>query len=143
MYDYRKFQLDVLTKGLEDFERNNHFNLDDDLMDKVWDVTIKINDNPRIKKFLGRYFYGPQRIEMTAKLFNGNMLAFRDTVLHELAHHFTNIIYPTADGHGPEWKKICLIIGADPKSSKSLTAWAQPWSEVRNTGFYKQYEIKG
>lgn len=38
---------------------------------------------------------------------------FKNTVLHEIAHAL-NYIEGTEDGHGPNWKKICIRIGAEP-----------------------------
>jgi hypothetical protein len=34
----------------------------------------------------------------------------RDTILHEIAH----ALAPPRSGHGIEWKRVCVAIGADP-----------------------------
>ncbi len=40
-----------------------------------------------------------------------------DTVPHEVAHYVTRMLYPTAKGHGREWKRIARLLGATPKAT--------------------------
>jgi len=140
MTDYRRLGLAVLTTALNEFEGNNTFNLSDGILDKIWDVSIKINDNKRISRFFGRYFMRACRIEMCPHMFEGNLIAYKDTVLHELAHHITDTLFPGCDSHGDEWKRICVLVGAEPKHSKNLSAWSLQWNQVKNNGFYQSFK---
>ncbi len=46
----------------------------------------------------------------------------RDTILHEIAH----AIAGHKAGHGPEWKKVCLQIGAKPERCYSTAEVVMP-----------------
>ena len=140
MYDYRKFQLQVLTKSLKEFEAHNRYNLPEDTMDKIWDVSIKALGNERVKKFFGRYYIRAKTIEIVPHMFKGNMVAYKDTIIHELAHHICDTIHGDTESHGKEWKQVCEVLGCHPSATKNLSHFALEWSQVKNNDFYRSFE---
>ncbi len=142
MYNYRKFQLDVLTQALREFESKNTYNLPEDILDSIWSVQIKALDNSRVSRFFGRYYPRDKVIEMVPSMFKSNLLAYKDTVIHELAHHITDLLWPNAsNAHGAEWKSVCVILGCEPKKSKNLDNFRLEWNQSKNNGYFKGYEL--
>jgi len=48
---------------------------------------------------------------------------FRDTLLHEVAHHVVSALFPQAVAHGREWQHVAAAMGADPRAvGKGLSA---------------------
>jgi predicted SprT family Zn-dependent metalloprotease len=65
------------------------------------------------KTLFGRCYHKYKKISLSIPLTKANEEAqVRDAILHEIAH---SIAGPGA-GHGPEWKKIAIEIGATPKA---------------------------
>lgn len=69
------------------------------------------------KSRLGLCVYGKKTISLSKFFLDKGDDLFRDTVLHEIAHAMAG---HTA-GHGPEWKRICLNIGANPVREAHVT----------------------
>lgn len=80
------------------------------LSQKGWEVVF--NDGLRVA--LGRCSHQRKQIELNPAYVKTNPenLVF-DTILHEIAHAMT---HPSVR-HGPEWKAICIKIGAIPRAS--------------------------
>ena len=142
MYDYKRFQMDILTKALVSFETQNYFDLDIETMDKVWDVSIKCVDNKNISKFFGRYYPSLSKIEIIPHMFKGNLIAYRDTVRHELAHHITDILYPNVtDHHGKEWRSICHLLDCCDKRGKNLEHFNLEWNQSKNIAYFEGFKL--
>lgn len=79
------------------------------------------------KTRFGCCVYGLKTIFLSRPLTVANSSAnVKDTILHEIAH----AIAGGAAGHGPQWKKVCRKIGADPVrcfSSQSTTMPKAPY----------------
>ena len=71
---------------------------------------IEIRVNPRMRTTAGRAWHVFRRIDLNPHLFWEHPEELRDTVLHEVAH----LLAGPRKGHGAEWKRICLKIGARP-----------------------------
>lgn len=70
----------------------------------------KVHINSRLTRALGRCCYSRREIELNPEYVERNSeSAVMDTILHEIAH----ALAPGA-GHGAEWKKACIRIGAKP-----------------------------
>lgn len=123
MYNWNKLAADTLNEGLLAFEQRNTYDLDDSVLDRIWDVTLRLQQNTRIKRFYGRYYTHSQVIEVVPHMFDNNPTKFRDTVLHELAHHIASIVYGKREGHGRGWKHICRVVGATPSATSSIKEW--------------------
>ena len=64
------------------------------------------------KRRFGVCRYGRKRIGLSKPLTEANDIEqVRDTILHEIAHALAGY----EAGHGPEWKKVCVQIGAKPE----------------------------
>lgn len=75
----------------------------------------------RSKREFGRCDWYRQTLHLSMPLTEANdEMEVKDTILHEIAHALT----PHDRGHGWEWKKKCIEIGAKPK--RCFT-----WDEVR------------
>ena len=95
---------------------------------KFWDKQVQLYPelrdwhfqfNKRLKSTLGRTFYTHKLIDVAEFLLDHDEIF--DTVLHEIAHalafeRFGNT-YDTHknDGHGPNWIKMCELVGAKPE----------------------------
>jgi len=44
----------------------------------------------------------------------------KDTVIHEVAHLYTSKIYPYAQSHGREFKRICKALGGNGKRTSNM-----------------------
>ena len=62
----------------------------------------------------------------TAFQHEANRTEFRDTVLHEIAHAIAGL----RAGHGPEWKRIAIMVGAKPENACSLAVSPIKYVEV-------------
>lgn len=77
------------------------------LLDKGWSFEF---DNA--KRRFGVCRFRSKRIGLSKPLTLANEVEqVRDTILHEIAH----AIAGHAAGHGPEWKSVCVQIGAKPE----------------------------
>ena len=123
MYNWRKLAAHELQAALEMFEKTNTFELDEYAMDKIWDVTLRVSDNNRIKRRLGAYYHHYNRIEIYPHMFRNNPLKFADTVRHEVAHHIAGIIYGAMEGHGQGWKHCCRLVGAVAETTACIKTW--------------------
>ncbi len=66
----------------------------------------------RRRRALGICHFDDRRIELSSFFVVANsQAAVRDTLLHEIAHALAG----PAAGHGPQWKNICIKIGAKPQ----------------------------
>lgn len=75
-----------------------------------WEVRI----SNKFKKVLGRCCYNRRRIELSAEHIEKDPVhRVIDTIRHEVAHAIAG---PKA-GHGPEWKKVAIQLGATPSTS--------------------------
>ena len=102
----------ALTGGLNIFEDVNGLELSDSILDKCWDIQLVVSKNKRVKAF-GRCWYTEGKIEIYPHNFKFQRIEdFKDTVLHELAHHITWVVFGER-GHNHTWKSVCRIIGAD------------------------------
>jgi len=111
-------------------------------MDEIWDITLRTNiTNTRIKRVMGRYYPKKKLIEVFPHLANDNLLSYKDTILHELAHHITNVLYKGQASHGGAWKMVCKSIGAIPSAKEQTIELNDKWHTCRNTEFYAKYKI--
>ena len=77
------------------------------LLDKGWSFEFDT-----AKRRFGVCRYRTKRIGLSQPLTEANDVAqVQDTILHEIAHAIAGY----AAGHGPEWKKVCVQIGAKPQ----------------------------
>lgn len=77
------------------------------LLDKGWSFEF---DNA--KRRFGVCRFRSKRIGLSKPLTEANEVEqVQDTILHEIAH----AIAGHAAGHGPEWKRVCVEIGAKPE----------------------------
>lgn len=68
--------------------------------------------NSRASRRLGACHYRNKTLDISVwHVDNGTDEAIKDTMLHEIAH----AIAGHAAGHGPEWKAVCVRIGARPE----------------------------
>jgi len=69
--------------------------------------------NKRMRSYLGRCWYAPRREIHIAEWHRTQSpeAEVRDTLLHEVAH----ALAPVWAGHGREWKRACVRIGARPQ----------------------------
>jgi len=143
MYDYNKYQMDILQEALETFEiQHAEVKHVMDVIDDIWDVTIVTNNNPRITRFYGKYWHERKTIELVPHKFKGNLLAYKDTILHELAHHIAFTIYGfNIRPHGKEWQNVCRILGCNDFSGKSLVEFEIEWNQSKNIAFYTNYRL--
>lgn len=82
------------------------------------------------KRRFGVCRFRSKRIGLSKPLTEANdYVQVVDTILHEIAH----AIAGHAAGHGPEWKKVCIRIGAKPErcySSEDTTIIAGKYRAV-------------
>lgn len=122
MYHWRRLAIDSLQEALELFEETHTFELDEETLDLIWDVTIRIPNKKVTRKF-GTYWGGKKRIEIYPAVFRDNPLKFVDTVRHELAHHIAYIIHGENQHHNENWQYICGIVGAEATHISCLIEW--------------------
>lgn len=49
--------------------------------------------------------------------------AFKDTIIHEVAHMMQYLVYPHAkQAHGPEFRRICVMLGGSGSTKHSYNA---------------------
>lgn len=76
------------------------------LLDKGWSFRW---DNAKTR--LGSCWYGRRTITLSRPIARLNDEAkIRGVVLHEIAH----ALAPRNSGHGPAWKSVCRMVGAEP-----------------------------
>ena len=77
--------------------------------------TFKINT--RAKTRLGCCKYYPKVIELSAWCLDGGVVPGKaeDTIRHEIAHAIAGM----DAGHGPVWRKACMVTGANPNRCAS------------------------
>ena len=108
----------ALTDGLNDYENYCGCNLSNEAADKCWDIQLVVSKNKRVKAY-GRCWYTEGKIEIYPHNFKFQRIEdFKDTVLHELAHHITWVVFGER-GHCGIWKSVCKIIGADHMAKHS------------------------
>lgn len=108
------------------------------LLDRGW--TFRFD---RAKRRFGICRFARKEISLSRHLVELNDEAeCRDTVLHEIAHAMAG---PRA-GHGPAWKRACLVVGARPERCFRSEDVAQPAARFRavcpncgmSRGFYRR-----
>jgi SprT protein len=68
----------------------------------------------------GRANYVHNKIKLSPTLLRENVEHFiGNTVVHEIAHLFTNAMYPMATAHGWEWKNVMRRLGCEPSRCHS------------------------
>ena len=68
----------------------------------------------------GKAFYRSWTLGFNPILLRENEELFiKQTVTHEIAHLITHFIYPHAKAHGYEWKRIMVVLGAEPSRTHS------------------------
>jgi len=106
---------EVLEEGLlkyEDALERSSYKYDESILDDLWGVTIALPSIRHNNKALGRCFYKEKRLEVYPHE-KHTKPQFIDTVLHELAHHISYIMFGRDGiGHSKRWKETCRIIGA-------------------------------
>lgn len=65
----------------------------------------------RSKRTVGWCKFDRKTIELSPYYLHETMEKLQDTILHEIAHAFAG----HSAGHGPEWQRWCLIVGAKPQ----------------------------
>lgn len=108
--------------------------LDNRVKEKVTECIAKILGAERAAKFhfpvtyhsnmnrvAGLAYMTEMRIELNEPLFLANIEQFfARTIPHEVAHLIQTIVYPKAkQSHGPEWRHIMELLGAESKRSHS------------------------
>lgn len=93
-------------------QRLQHNEFGVNLLEAGW----KPSFNKRLTRAIGRCHYSKKLIEISLH-FAPTLTEkeWKDVVNHEIAHALT----PRA-GHGPEWKRAAIILGADPSPKKTL-----------------------
>jgi len=134
--DRKVLALSILEEGLDLIVLHFDNQLSDAQYDALWNVTIQVSRS-RAKNNLGRckYLYDKQEPGAREKR-NWTLLGskinidwdmgnhsweeeFRDTVLHELAHHMCGVLHGLSrdiKGHGIEWKQCAEFLGCRPQS---------------------------
>jgi predicted SprT family Zn-dependent metalloprotease len=94
-----------------------------------WTVSI----NRRLSQVYGRCNYHLKTIEISAKLALINPAdRTENTIRHEIAHALAPY-----DGHGPVWKRMCAVVGIEPRrcfSAKDTNTIATKRQPVRING---------
>ncbi len=86
---------------------NTSFGGQPSLLDKGWSFEF---DNAKSRLGVCKYRY--RLISISRRYVEENDVTFvEDTILHEIAHAYAG----SAAGHKREWKRWCLITGANPK----------------------------
>jgi predicted SprT family Zn-dependent metalloprotease len=93
-----------------------------DKMLPLYDVTVDYFSKGRSAGMAG-YKWGigatriPNTLEFNEILMNENGDAFINTIIHEVAHHVTVLLYPNAkQSHGPEFKWVMSKLGGRPNT---------------------------
>lgn len=77
----------------------------------IWELGWKFEFDNAVRRF-GVCKHGSKVIGLSAKLVKLNdEERVKDTILHEIAHAIAGY----RAGHGIEWKKVCVRIGAKPE----------------------------
>lgn len=84
------------------------FNLD------LSDLKITVDEKP-LKKAAAFYRPKTKTVHMNKIMLSTfSDESIRTTVIHEIAHHIQQLVYPKAkQSHGPEFKRIDLVLGGD------------------------------
>ena len=118
----RERALEVLEAGLVRWEAYEPHNLTEDILDKLWDVSMYVKPGGG-KNALGVYSPLLKEIYIYDHERAGRHFDAEDTVLHELAHHIMAVMYPREERqtgvHGEKWKWVCKILGCNPRASQA------------------------
>lgn len=61
------------------------------------------------------------RVRFSVPLFERTTVEEREnTIIHEVAHIITFILYPKATGHGPEWRSVHRRLGREPSRCHNI-----------------------
>jgi predicted SprT family Zn-dependent metalloprotease len=87
--------------------------------DEIINVVNKLDASIGVEFFThntiaGKAFYQENKVAFNTKLMHNE--GFMNTVLHEVAHIFTERMYPNAMPHGKEWKAVMLRLNAVPNT---------------------------
>lgn len=122
--ELKTLALQWVTEALTEYEDMDHEHSEETL-DDLWNIEIFVK-NTRKRGTFGTYTWSlskshQNKIEIYPKNFRFQRIEdFKDTVLHELAHHFARVIYGAEiAAHGKEWKMMCKITGADGQATHS------------------------
>ena len=76
-------------------------------------VNLQIDPKPRRKNVLAFYFISTKTVHLNDVLLETlSETTIKQTVIHEIAHHITPILYPHhKQAHGPEFKSIDKALG--------------------------------
>ena len=98
---------------------------------KIWELGWRFEFNNHLRAF-GVCSYGNKSIQLSKHLTRLNDLeTVKDTILHEIAHAIAGF----KAGHGIEWKRVCIRIGAKPERCYT--------KEDTNTPQLKYYAVCG
>lgn len=94
------------------------------------------------KRTLGRCSYKMKTIYLNREFVSLNdQWPVRDTILHEIAHALCSPF----DKHGPNWKRMCVRIGANPRALTDESSIVAPTGNVIGTcpngHTFKRYRI--
>jgi predicted SprT family Zn-dependent metalloprotease len=82
------------------------------------------------KRTIGRCSYTMKTIYLNREYVSLNdQWPVRDTILHEIAHALCSI----SDKHGPNWKRMCVRIGANPQALTDVSSIIAPVGNVVGT----------
>jgi predicted SprT family Zn-dependent metalloprotease len=88
----------------------------------IWELGWRFNFDSAVKRF-GVCKYRSKIIGLSAKLVTLNdEERVKDTILHEIAHAIAGF----KAGHGIEWKRACIRIGAKPERCYSTDDTTTP-----------------
>jgi SprT protein len=84
-------------------------------------INLQVSYRTDLKKTAGLAYLRLNKVEFSSQLLIENSESFlKSTVPHEVAHIITKILYPRSkQNHGPEWKNVMMMLGAEPKTYHS------------------------
>lgn len=76
-------------------------------------VSLQIDAKPLRKNVLAFYRPSTKTVHLNDVLLNTlNETTIKQTIIHEIAHHLTPVVYPNhKQAHGPEFKRIDKLLG--------------------------------
>lgn len=81
---------------------------------------VSLEWNSRMRTTAGRAFCVKKAIHLNYTLLIKNPQEVIPTFIHELAHIYAHILYPSGSSHGKEWRRVHCALGMEPERTHSM-----------------------
>lgn len=112
-----------IRKEMVNFVKSMNENHKDAILPIVEEIQIDIS--PRMTSTLGQVTFSRRDLAPVKTTFNKKYIEYGekedviDTIRHEVIHILANAIFGANIGHSEKWKRLCVLYGVQPNSSKN------------------------